>query len=154
MPQLTIGQRIKFLLDSQGGSIRKFARLLDVSDTNIRNYIERGTKPSSDTLEKLLQIIPHLNPIWLLTGEGDAFLLQPGESAQIGATTVKNNSGNSIGINHGRASQQQGAGPASTEAELLLKIQHLEAQLAMKDQVIASKEETIDLLKAAYGRPN
>lgn len=154
MPQLTIGQRIKFLLDAQGGSIRKFARLLDVSDTNIRNYIERGTKPSSDTLEKLLQIIPHLNPLWLLTGEGDAFLIQPGEFAQIGPTTVKNNSGNAIGVNHGKATQQQGAGPTSTEAELLLKIQHLEAQLAMKDAVIEAKQESIDLLKAAYGRPN
>ena len=33
-------------------------------------------------------------------------------------------------------------------------IEHLQAQLATKDALVASKEETIELLKAAFNRPN
>jgi hypothetical protein len=86
-------------------------------------------------------------------GDGEPFLSKSPESGELSATSTKNNSGNAIGINHGKATQQQGGLPGN-EAALLKEIEHLKQQLAMKDQVIASKDETIDLLKAAYGRPN
>ncbi|MDB5268020.1 MAG: hypothetical protein JWP58_1060 [Hymenobacter sp.] len=154
MTQMTIGQRIKFIMDAHDLSIRKIARTLDVSDTNIRNYIARDSKPSSDVLEKILRSFPQVNPAWLLTGEGEPLFSKTPDSGELSTTSTKNNSGNSIGINHGKASQQQGTSPSPTEAALLQKIEYLEAQLVMKDQVIASKQESIDLLKAAYGRPN
>ena len=49
--------------------------------------------------------------------------------------------------------QQQGGIPGN-EAALLKEIELLREQLAMKDTVIAAKDETIDLLKAAFNRPN
>ncbi|WP_310397297.1 hypothetical protein [Hymenobacter sp.] len=73
---------------------------------------------------------------------------------------MKNNSGNSVGINHGISRQSQGA---STAVEVQLKaalelaqqeIVMLRDQLRMKDQVIETKDEMLTLLRAQYNRPN
>ena len=157
MSQLSIGQRIKFLLDANGGSIRKFARMLDVSDTNIRNYIERGTKPSSDALEGLLRNIPHLNPAWLLTGDGEPFLPDTAPTTT-NTTHIKNNSG--IGINNGNATitleacQRELATSHKDSEHLRAQLASAEALLAAKDATIAAQAETILLLRATYTRPN
>jgi transcriptional regulator with XRE-family HTH domain len=154
MSQDTIGQRIKFLIDSLNISVRKFAQALDVAETNIRNYIDKGSKPSSEALEKIARAFPQANLVWLVTGQGEPFLIQPGNLDRLGINNQKNITGNAIGTNHGTAHQQHGAGLTSNEVALLQKIEYLEAQLVMKDQVIAAMQESIDLLKAAYGRPN
>ena len=160
MPQISIGERIKFLLDAQGGSIRKFARMLDVSDTNIRNYIERGTKPSSDALERLLQNIPHLNPAWLLTGEGEPFLSDSTSGANSEVNYTGNNYGNNVGSNRGGlVTQHHGphTSPDERDTKLVLaqqEIESLRTQLAMQAALLASKDETIAVLKSAFSRPN
>lgn len=140
-------------MDSLDIKVRVFANALEVSETNIRNYISRDSKPSSDILERIVRNYPQVNTAWLITGEGQPFLPEAGKTDEQAINYQKNISGNNIGVNHGKASQQQGAIP-SNEAALLKEIEHLKAQLVMKDQVIASKDETIDLLKAAFNRPN
>lgn len=159
MSELTINERIKFLIEKSGMSVRAFSNAIGATDTNTRNYIDRGSKPNSDFLEKLLRRFNDTNPTWLLLGEGDPFLLKKPNSIELhtnstqNTSPTKNNSGNAIGINHGFSTQQQGGLPGN-EAALLKEIEFLKAQLAMKDIVIAAKDETIDLLKAAFNRPN
>ncbi|WP_210516448.1 helix-turn-helix domain-containing protein [Hymenobacter terricola] len=154
MEQVPIGQRLKILIQALGLKVRTFAQALNVSETTVRNYLDRGSKPSSDFLESIIIHFEKTNPVFLLTGNGQPLLGIIDTGVAPFTTSTKNNSGNSIGVNHGKASQQQGTGPTSSEQVLLKEIEHLKAQLVMKDQVIASKDETIDLLKAAYGRPN
>lgn len=71
--------------------------------------------------------------------------------------TQNQNAGNAIGTNHGTSTQSIGAGGTDIERErdaLKQEVEFLKAQLIMKDSVIAAKDETIDLLKAAFNRPN
>ena len=176
MTQDTIGQRINFLMNAQNLSIRKFARLLDVSDTNIRNYINRDSKPSSDVLEKLMQTFESINPMWLLTGKGEPFTT--GATMNTSSTAhIKKSTGIAINnINNGTALQNisledckrnliaaeselqqlkaqlanEEAQLASTEAQLAGK----DMLLAAKDDLIAAKEEMLVLLRAGHNRPN
>jgi hypothetical protein len=165
MPQETIGQRIKFLTTSLNLSVRKFAQMLDVSETNIRNYIDKGTKPSSDVLEKMILQFPLVNMAWLLTGKGeplftesDAGTTQTGNFNQSGTSnkqTIKGNKGNVIGTNNGTAignveleDCKRGLNEAQRE------IEYLRGQLKMQETVLAAKDETITLLRASFNRPN
>lgn len=153
MEQMSVNQRIRFLIEQMGLSSRAFSELIGESPTNTHNYIgKRNSMPGADYLEKVTNHFENVNPIWLVTGKGEPFI-EKGETPKPRSVATKNNSGNAIGINHGKATQQQGGLPGN-EAALLKEIEHLKQQLAMKDTVIAAKDETIDLLKAAYGRPN
>jgi len=164
MPQETIGQRIKFLTTSLNLSVRKFAQMLDVSETNIRNYIDMGTKPSSDVLEKILLQFPLVNMAWLLTGQGEPLLSEQNDSTtqtgnfnQAGTSnkqTIKGNKGN---IQTGDGSTQTNLTLADCKTDLekaQREIEYLRGQLLMQETVLAAKEETITLLRASFNRPN
>ena len=137
-------------MEAEKISIRKFARALDVADTNIRNYIDKGTKPSSDVIEKILRVFPRTNPAWMIMGEGEPFL---NETAEPLINYQKNNYGNSVGKNSGTVAQHHGTtgGEDASAAALALaqkEIALLHQQLEMKDAVIAAKEETITVMRA------
>lgn len=161
MSQEPIGQRIKFLMDAQGWSIRKFSRALDLSDTNIRNYIDKGTKPGSDVLEKILQTFPATNPGWLLTGRGEPFI--DGEATSQNQPTISNDTNNVATGKGGKAIQKDytlsdcekkrdtyKAQLDKAQGEIAL----LRGQLERADALVAAKGETIALLKVALNRPN
>jgi len=164
MPQTTIGQRIKFLIESENISVRKFAQTLDVAETNIRNYLDKGTKPSSDALEKIVRSFPRTNIVWLVTGEGEPFLsesdtgtTQTGNFNQAGTSnkqTIKGNKGN---IQTGDGSTQTNLTLADCKNDLdkaQREIEYLRGQLKMQETVLAAKDETITLLRASFNRPN
>lgn len=164
MTQETIGQRIKFLTTSLNLSVRKFAQMLDVSETNIRNYIDKGTKPSSDVLEKILLQFPLVNIAWLLTGRGEPLLSEPensttqtGDFNQAGTNnkqTIKGNKGN---VQTGNNSTMHNLTLADCQSDLekaQREIEYLRGQLQMQETVLAAKEETIMLLRASFNRPN
>jgi DNA-binding transcriptional regulator YiaG len=160
MPQDTIGQRLKFLMESLDLKVRTFASALDVSETNIRNYISRDSKPSSDIIERIVRQYPHVNTFWLITGDGEPFLSPTHESGQSTSNNQKFFRSPVIGANQGTANQQQynnsTAESDETKTRLVLaekEIEHLRAQLAMKDALIESKEETITLLRVSFNRP-
>jgi transcriptional regulator with XRE-family HTH domain len=159
MSQETIGQRLKFLMESLSLKVRTLAGALDLSETNVRNYISRDSKPSSDVLERILRQYPQVNPRWLLTGIGEPFL--PSISSNMTNTAqIKNNSG--IGINNGTATQHISLEACQRELENMRRdaasyqreIELLQEQLQGKDALIAAKEETITLLRASFTRPN
>lgn len=52
---------------------RSFSIRIGANDGTTRMYIDRGSKPSSDYLEKIVRSIDGVNANWLLTGEGEMF---------------------------------------------------------------------------------
>lgn len=80
------------------------------------------------------------------------------------ATYNVSHTANVVGTNTGNATQTNNYSISDCEKErdaykverdkAQQQVEHLQAQLQTKDALIASKEETIDLLKAAFNRPN
>ncbi len=160
MTEQSIGQRIKFLIEATEFSVRKFAQAIDVSETNIRNYTDRGTKPSSDVLEKIALQFPQTNLEWLLTGRGAAF-----KTDSDGGLTQTNIAGkkNAVNVAGGKANQtniiltecERERDAYKAERDLARQeAQSLREQLAMKDQLLAAKDEMLALLRGGYNRPN
>lgn len=131
--------------------------------------------PGADYLEKVMKHFDIINPAWLLSGEGEPFLAdklqagttQTGNFNQVGTSNtqkvkgnknnVQNNNGDHATITNNVKLEQCQRDLASTQKE----VEHLRAQLAAaealaasKDVTIASKEETISVLRAAFNRPN
>jgi len=54
--------------------IRTFSQALDVAETTTRNYLNRGTKPGIEYLEKISKSFSVANMHWLITGNGEPLL--------------------------------------------------------------------------------
>lgn len=156
MNQSTINERLKFLIDNSGLSVRAFSAAVGVTDTNTRNYIDRGSKPNSDFLGKLLRRFHDINPTWLLLGEGEPFVSQPADAAEPAPRYQKNNPGSSPAARPGPSpadyEKQRDAYKAERDG-YKRENELLREQLAMKDALIAAKDETIGLLRGGYSRP-
>lgn len=141
MNQTTINQRIKILIDELGLNIGTFSRALDVGETNVRNYISRGSKPSSDFLEKVARHFERVNITWLLTGVGSVF---SDEVADQAAThqKISNLSGINIGRNYGTATQQH-----ATKEDCEKEVVQLRAQVVSLQGQLQDKQDIIDLQK-------
>jgi DNA-binding transcriptional regulator YiaG len=157
MEQVPIGERLKILMTALGLKVRPFAQTLAVSETTVRNYTERGSKPSSEFLENIITHFEDTNPVFLLTGKGEPLL--KGRDSQ--ASHIKNNYGNSVGSNNkgGTVTQHHGGVTNTDERDTKLalaekEIESLRTQLAMQAALLASKDETIAVLKSAFNRPN
>lgn len=133
-----------------------FSRALGVSETTVRNYLDRNSKPSSDILEKISHTFEQVNLIWLITGKGEPFL--PGTSTTTNTANIKNNSG--IGINNGSATinleacQRELENMRRDAASYQREIELLKGQLETKDNLIASKDELLNFLRGGFNRPN
>jgi hypothetical protein len=150
--QSTINERLKFLIEKLGMSIRGFSSELGVSDTNTRNYIDRGSKPNSDYLQKLLRRFDSINPTWLLLGDGEPFL---GSATPTTTNTahIKNNSG--IGINNGTATQHITLEACQRELEAVKRdAASYQREIALLKGQLEDKNEIIMLLRDGYNRSN
>ena len=67
-------RRIKQIIDHKSMSVRAFERLIGVSHNSIQAAIKRDGGVKEETLNKVLQVAPEINPVWLLTGEGSMLL--------------------------------------------------------------------------------
>lgn len=148
MSQIPMSERLKFLMSALGLKVGPFARTMGVSDTNVRNYLDRGSKPSSEFLENLIRNFDTINPSWLLTGEGEPFL--PGSpQSTINTAHIQNNSG--IGINTGtvtlEACQRELEAVKRDAASYQREIELLKGQLEDKNEIII-------LLRGGYNRSN
>ena len=158
LAQPLINQRLKFLIQELGISARAFSASIGVPDTTTRNYLDKNTKLNADYLERIVHYFKEVNLNWLVTGEGEHFI--PGVAKSVvSRQTTRNNYGNNVGSNKGTVNQHHGmpTSPEERDIKLALALQEVEslrAQLANKDALIASQQETIDLLKSAYSRPN
>lgn len=141
-------------------SARAFSAAIGVPDSNTRNYLSKGTKLNADYLESIVSHFSNVNLNWLVTGQGELFTGEMPPVTNTTTTRIKKVTGGAVHSGNGNqlitleACQQELEQTRRTAAELQKENEHLKAQLQTKDALIASKEETIDLLKAAFNRPN
>jgi|GEM_PF-1619931 len=157
--QTTVGQRIKFLLEHYAISARNFSKQLGVAENNTQNYIRENKPaiPNADYLERIMLHFKSINPSWLLTGQGTPFLPDSPPTSEQTIHVQKNFRSPIVGANHGTANQQQHVQGGEEGAELQLAKQEIESlrqQLELHKALLASKEETINLLRGSYNRPN
>jgi predicted transcriptional regulator len=73
-PQSTINQRLSFIVNSLNMKVGPFSRAIGLSETTVRNYTDRNSKPSSDVLAKIVSTFDQVNLVWLVMGKGEPFL--------------------------------------------------------------------------------
>jgi transcriptional regulator with XRE-family HTH domain len=141
MSDMPMAERLKFLIPQLGLKVGTFARAMNVSDTNVRNYLDRGSKPSSEFLEKLVQTFDTINPTWLLTGQGEPFLSAPSEntSTQLNAKKISRSQVQVAGANKGFMS--------ITVADLERELAAANEKIALLTSQLADKERIIQLLE-------
>ncbi len=161
MTQSPISQRLKILIEKLGLDTRSFSQALGVSEGTTRNYFNRGSKPNADYLEKLSISFESANLHWLLTGNGEPLIPPTYENSHAIAGNQNFFKSPVAAQNTGTTNQQQYNTSSDAHDEIKTKlviaekeIEHLRAQLTMKDTVIASKDETITALRASANRPS
>jgi hypothetical protein len=156
MSEVTINERLKFLIEKYGMSVRAFSTAIGATDTNTRNYIDRGSKPNAEYLGKLLKRFNDINPTWLLLGEGEPFLPDSAAPDQSTTTNVKKNAG-AIQNNTGNAQVTNNIKLEECKRDLEASRKDAAAyqrEIALLQGQLKDKEEIITLLRVSYNRPN
>jgi len=121
-------------MQALGVTPASLAKVLDTSDSTVRNYIYRDTKPGYDVLEKLYRSFRHINLPWLFGEPGEPLLTDVAEPGAVYQTPKKISRSLVVGNQSGgTATQNQGA-DASKEKDVL--IEQLRSQLADKERTI------------------
>ena len=159
MTQVTVNERLNFLINELKMSARAFSAAIGMPDSNTRNYLTKGTKLNSEYLESIASHFSHVDLNWLLTGKGEPFLPNPAHSSDSHNISTKNFQGNVAGTNHGNMSQLVSANATLPDCEKELdasrrEIELLRRQLLMAEALIAAKDETLALLRGSHNRPN
>jgi hypothetical protein len=158
-----VNQRLKFLLEKLGLSARAFSEMIGEKSSNTQNYVgARNSMPGADYLEKVIRHFESVNPVWLLTGDGEPFMEGSAPTQNQTNISGKKNTVAVAGTNNGTATTNNyNLADCEKERDTLRiqfdnaqrEIELLTGQLQTKDALIASKEETIEVLKAAFNRP-
>lgn len=169
-------QRIRKIIKTLKISDRKFAETTGLPQTTISSLFKRGNEPNTSIVLAIVKAYPNLNTEWLITGEGSMFK-DPKHSNIFGPIRGDRNMtgnkiqgnvefGNNINVSLPETGTQKIIKPdGSVELisadssnlelenakkeieELRLTISHLKDNMSVKDELIASLKETIDLLK-------
>lgn len=164
---MEIKERIKQYLDYKGISDYRFEKELFLS----KGYINKAKNPTSDVLIKMCGIYTDISTEWLLRGEGS---MLKSSNSMIGSNQGDNNKieynnggsigvGNTINVALPEAGSQKiikpdggveisHTGSSNNELEhknelLITEITHLKDNIIIKDELISSLKETIELLK-------
>ena len=138
-----INVRIKELIDKKfNGNNSKFARKLNISEGNVRGYIN-NTEPKFSFFSRLFSELPEISYEWLLLGKGD-MLLPSGEphepaSGAAGEQPTGDKSGDKSPMLV--ADEPQGYYPTSPTEQVLRQL------VSALERTIKDKEEIISLLK-------
>jgi hypothetical protein len=162
LQQHFINERLSFLLNALKLSARAFSESIGEKPTITQNYVgTQNSMPATDYLEKILKQFDSINPTWLLMGDGEPF--KEGAAPNQNETNISGDK-NTVASGKGGKAIRNYYNLTDCERErdmlraerdgLTKQIELLTGQLQTKDALIASKEETIDLLKAAFKRPN
>ncbi|UOG76118.1 hypothetical protein MTX78_05855 [Hymenobacter tibetensis] len=154
MQQHPINQRISFLLQSFQLSARAFSESIGEKPTITQNYVgTRNSMPGADYLEKVLKHFESINPVWFLTGEGEPFISGSSNPQTLEAITgrkpsVSTTGGKGTHSNYSISDCEKERDIYKAERDSLTKeVGLLRDQLAMKDQLIAVKDEMLTLLR-------
>ena len=74
---MTINERMQYIVDERfSGNKASFAKAIGIAPTSISNYLSksRASKPTSDILGGIINVVHDLNASWLLTGKGNPFI--------------------------------------------------------------------------------
>jgi transcriptional regulator with XRE-family HTH domain len=66
-----ISNRLLQIIKNEGLSVRSFEEKINVSQSTISKTINNGKDVSGNILKKTLEIFPHYNAEWLVTGKGE-----------------------------------------------------------------------------------
>ena len=129
-----ITNRLQIIVDKVfNGNKASFAKRIGIAPTSVSNYLskERASKPSSDLLEKIINLVDCINPRWLLTGKGE--MLNTPQKENFGANNVSgNNSANILNDAENEHLRQ-----IITEKDIII---------AGQERLIAEKERLISVL--------
>ena len=76
----TINERIRILCDTYAKNQSEFANKIGISTQSLSNYLNRNTKPTVDLLDAIIKAYPQINTDWLITGEGEPFMMKQEEA--------------------------------------------------------------------------
>ncbi len=69
--------RLKLLISETGLSQKEFSARINISSSAITQFIKGQSKGlNSDTLQSIIKVFK-VDPLWLLTGEGEMFITSP-----------------------------------------------------------------------------
>ena len=73
---MTVKERFDFLINHYAkGNKRAFSSMIEVSPSVVENIVgTRGGNPSFEVLQKILYAFEHINPKWLIAGQGETFM--------------------------------------------------------------------------------
>ena len=134
-------------------SVRAFSAALDTPASTTRNYLDKGTKPSTDYIERIAEHFNTVNLHWLITGQGEHFLFTNPQNPSTNIDAKKISRSQVINSNKGKAminadDNEKDLAAAQREIELLRQ------QLTMAQALLEAKEETLALLRGGHNRPN
>jgi len=76
---MTIKERLKFLIDLLGLSLKDFSRKTGIPYPTLLQYLSGKREPVPENLQKIA-IHVNVNLNWLLTGEGEPFVKKEGQA--------------------------------------------------------------------------
>lgn len=115
-------ERLKQYIDYKGISVSAFEKSIGMSNASFGKSLKNHGTIGANKLETILNVYSDLNPVWLLTGEGQMLKDNIGHT-QIGDVNTIDNS--PININHG-----------DLIAQLQLENKLLKERLKDKDEII------------------
>ena len=168
---MTTKERLKEFVSKQGLGQNAFEKKVGIA---VGYLSSKSVSVTSDTIEKVIENFPNLNLDWLITGEGD-MLKNTGTmtgSNQGDGNKIEYKNGGNVGVGNTvnvtlpEIGTQKIIKPDSTVEVTLIepndvasdklerenealkaKISHLMDNMQLKDELIASLRDTIDLLK-------
>jgi transcriptional regulator with XRE-family HTH domain len=146
--------RIKNYLSEKGMTIQRLASESGISEPTIHAIFNRGDAKLSQ-LEKIAEALS-VELTFLVSDLPENSIFQNGDSNQAGngnSQKVTGNNSPSISGNHSSIKLTID----DCKQQLLLAqrdVEHLRDQLARADALVESKEQTINLLRARFDRPN
>jgi hypothetical protein len=137
------------LLKSFKLSARTFSELLGEKPTLTQNYVgSRNSMPGADYLEKILKQFDIINPVWLLTGEGEPLLGNPPTLTSLPLTTttrIKKVTGGAV--HSGTGNQLITLEACQQELENTKRdMATAQKEIALLTSQLADKERTIQIL--------
>ena len=117
------------------------ARILEASDSTVRNYIYRETKPGYEVLEKLYRSFRHINLPWLFGEPGEPLLTGAG-----GAVSNNKNFRNSQAIGHVGRDAINNRDVTHNHDASARKLAAATREIELLKEQLADKERTIQIL--------
>jgi hypothetical protein len=77
----TIIERIKEIIDNEKISVRIFEEKIGVSQGSINKSINAMADIKGSVMNKIVDVFPQYNPVWLLTGKGE-MLINEGKDSE------------------------------------------------------------------------